>query len=225
MPQPLNRRQMAWCAAQDIPEGFCVNLGIGVPTLIADCMPAGREILLHSENGILGMGPKPPEGKIDLDLINAGKEPVTMLPGGAIFHHNDAFVMIRGGHIDLVVLGAFQVSTEGDLANWSIDDPSMPPAVGGAMDLAVGAKRIWVMMELLTRTGESRLVETCSYPLTAAGVTQRVYTNYGVFEPAGKAFRLVARTEGCQIAELKDMAQVPIEVVPDCPVLAPPRFN
>src|SRR5215813_2975666 len=158
--------QMATRIARDIPDGAYVNLGIGMPTLVANHLATDREILLHSENGILGMGPAPPQGEKDWDLINAGKQPVTLLPGGAYFHHADSFAMMRGGHIDICVLGAFQVSARGDLANWHTGAADAIPAVGGAMDLAIGAKSIYVMMEHLTRSGESKIVSQCTYPVT-----------------------------------------------------------
>src|ERR1700712_4633052 len=164
---PMNRKQMAARVAQDIPEGWYVNLGIGIPTLVADHIPAGREVVLHSENGILGMGPAPEPDKIDPWLINAGKQHVTLLPGGSFFHHADSFAMIRGGHIDLCVLGAFEVAENGDIANWATSENDAAPAVGGAMDLAAGAKRLWVVMEHTTKDGRPRLVRKCGYPLTA----------------------------------------------------------
>ena len=165
----LTREQIAQRIAQDIPDGAYVNLGIGMPTLVGNYLPRDREILLHSENGILGMGPAPAPGEEDADLINAGKEPVTLVTGGAFFHHTDSFAMMRGGHLDIAVLGAFQVSAAGDLANWHTGEKDAIPAVGGAMDLAVGAKNVWVMMEHLTKSGESKIVPKCSYPLTGVG--------------------------------------------------------
>ncbi len=199
----LTRDEMARRVAADIPEGAYVNLGIGLPTLVANHLPAGREILLHSENGILGMGPEPAKDRIDWDLINAGKQPVTALPGAAYFHHADSFAMMRGGHLDICVLGAFQVSAGGDLANWHTGAADAIPAVGGAMDLAVGAKSVWVMMALLTRNGESKIVEKCTYPLTGIGVVRRIYTDLAVVEvtPGG----LVARhlVEGLALDELQ----------------------
>ncbi|MFJ1261066.1 3-oxoacid CoA-transferase subunit B, partial [Cupriavidus sp. CuC1] len=166
--------------ARDIPEGAYVNLGIGVPTLVANHLDPHREIILHSENGILGMGPAPAPGDEDDDLINAGKEPVTLLPGGAFFHHADSFSMVRGGHLDYCVLGAFQVSVNGDLANWHTGQADAIPAVGGAMDLATGAKDVYVMMEHLTKQGESKIVERCSYPVTGMGCVSRIYTDLAV---------------------------------------------
>ncbi|MFT4025667.1 MAG: 3-oxoacid CoA-transferase subunit B [Novosphingobium sp.] len=187
----MNREAMARRVAQDIPEGAYVNLGIGLPTMVANYLAADREILLQSENGLLGMGPAPVAGQEDAELINAGKEPVTLLAGGSYFHHADSFAMMRGGHIDICVLGAFQVSTKGDLANWHTGQAGAIPAVGGAMDLAIGAKRTFVMMDLLTRSGESKLVETCSYPLTGLACVTRVYTDLAVFDlgPSGASLR------------------------------------
>ncbi|NHN86358.1 3-oxoacid CoA-transferase subunit B [Acetobacter musti] len=179
---PLSRKQIAARIAQDIPEGWYVNLGIGIPTLIADAIPEGREVILHSENGILGFGPAPDPDKIDPWLINAGKQHVTLRPGGSFFHHADSFAIIRGGHLDLCVLGAFEVSANGDLANWATSAQDSAPAVGGAMDLAVGTKRVWVATEHTTRDGKPKLVESCAYPLTAQGVVGRIYTNLAVID-------------------------------------------
>jgi 3-oxoadipate CoA-transferase beta subunit len=173
---------MAARIARDIPEGAVVNLGIGMPTLVANHLPVDREVLLHSENGVLGMGPAPADGDEDWDLINAGKQPVTLREGGSFFHHADSFSLMRGGHLDLCVLGAFQVSAQGDLANWHTGAPDSIPAVGGAMDLAIGAKRTVVMMEHLTKSGESKLVPQCTYPLTGIGCVRRVYTDLAVIE-------------------------------------------
>lgn len=187
----ISRQELAQRIAADIPEGAYVNLGIGAPTLVANYLPEGLEIILHTENGLLGMGPAPAEGMIDPDLINAGKQPVTALPGAAYFHHADSFGMMRGGHLDVCVLGAFQVSQSGDLANWSTGAPGAIPAVGGAMDLAIGAKDVYVMTDLLTKQGESKLVEACTYPLTGVGCVSRVYTDHAVFDvtPGGFAVR------------------------------------
>ncbi|MDY7537010.1 3-oxoacid CoA-transferase subunit B [Undibacterium sp. RTI2.1] len=180
--KPLTRQQIAARVAQDIPEGAYVNLGIGLPTMVSNYLPKEREIILHSENGLLGMGPTPPAGEEDEDLINAGKQPVTLLDGGAFFHHADSFGMMRGGHLDICVLGGFQVSAKGDLANWHTGAPDAIPAVGGAMDLAVGAKQVFVMMEHQTKTGESKVVAECSYPLTGIACVAKIYTDLAVME-------------------------------------------
>lgn len=187
----ITRDDLAKRIAADIPEGSYVNLGIGAPTLVANFLPDDLEIILHTENGLLGMGPAPAADRIDPDLINAGKQPVTALPGSAYFHHADSFGMMRGGHLDVCVLGAFQVSQGGDLANWSTGEPGAIPAVGGAMDLAIGAKNVYVMTDLLAKTGESKLVESCTYPLTGVGCVTRVYTDHAVFDvtPEGFAVR------------------------------------
>jgi 3-oxoadipate CoA-transferase beta subunit len=178
----LSRDDMARRVAQDIPEGAYVNLGIGLPTKVSDFLPTDREIILHTENGMLGMGPAAVGDEIDPDLLNAGKIPVTELPGASYFHHADSFGMMRGGHLDICVLGAFQVSTSGDLANWHTGADDAIPAVGGAMDLAIGAKQVFVIMELFTRDGQCKLVEKCSYPLTGIGCVTVVYTDYAVFD-------------------------------------------
>jgi 3-oxoadipate CoA-transferase beta subunit len=178
----ISRQALAQRIAADIPEGSFVNLGIGAPTLVANFLPEGEEIILHTENGLLGMGPAPEPGLVDPDLINAGKQPVTALAGAAYFHHADSFAMMRGGHLDICVLGAFQVSQTGDLANWSTGAPGSIPAVGGAMDLAIGAKQVFVMTDLLTKAGESKLVAQCTYPLTGVGCVTRIYTDHAVFD-------------------------------------------
>ncbi len=204
------REQMAVRVAQDIPEGAVVNLGIGLPTLVANFLPRDREVILQSENGVLGMGPAPPEGEEDYDLINAGKSPVTLLPGGCFFHHADSFAMMRGGHLDICVLGAFQVSVRGDLANWATGAPDAIPAVGGAMDLALGARQTFVMMEHLTKTGESKLVERCTYPLTALACVSRVYTDLAVIDVTADGLRAVELIEGLSFDELLRLSAVPI---------------
>jgi len=210
----LDRKQMAARVARDIPEGAYVNLGIGLPTLVGDFLPQGRDIILHSENGILGVGPKPPEGEIDEDLINASKEPVTLVPGGAYFHHADSFGMIRGRHLDFAILGAFQVSTRGDLANWHTGGADAIPAVGGAMDLAAGAKKVLVMMEHLTKDGKSKIVERCTYPLTGARCVNRIYTDLAVFDVKADGLHVVETVEGLAFEELQKLTGVPLEKQP-----------
>jgi 3-oxoadipate CoA-transferase beta subunit len=206
----LTRDQMAARVARDIPEGAYVNLGIGLPTLVANHLPKDREVFLHSENGLLGMGPAPAPGQEDYDLINAGKQPVTLLPGGAYFHHADSFAMMRGGHLDICVLGAFQVSARGDLANWHTGAPDAIPAVGGAMDLAIGAKRTFVMMEHLTKSGASKIVERCSYPLTAPACVARIYTDLAVLDVTPAGLRVVERIEGLAHDELQRLTGLPL---------------
>jgi 3-oxoadipate CoA-transferase, beta subunit len=201
--RPLSRKEIAARVARDIAEGWYVNLGIGLPTLVADQVSPEREIIFHSENGLLGMGEAPPPDRIDPWLINAGKQYVTLRPGGAYFHHADSFAMIRGGHLDLCVLGAFEVAENGDLANWATSATESAPAVGGAMDLAVGAKRVWVMMEHTTKDGRPRLVRHCSYPLTAPGAVSRVYTNYAVLDVTQEGFRVVEMVPGMTLAALQ----------------------
>jgi 3-oxoadipate CoA-transferase beta subunit len=196
--------------AQDIPEGATVNLGIGQPTLVANHIPSSREILLHSENGILGMGPAPAAGQEDYDLINAGKQPVTLLPGGAFFHHADSFAMMRGGHLDICVLGAFQVSAHGDLANWHTGEAGAIPAVGGAMDLAIGAKQTWVMMDLLTKQGQSKLVAQCSYPLTGIACVKRVYTDLATLACTPSGLQVIDMVPGLSLQALSELIGLPL---------------
>jgi 3-oxoadipate CoA-transferase beta subunit len=206
----LNRDQMAARVAQDIPEGAYVNLGIGLPTQVANHLPAEREIFLQSENGILGMGPAPAKGEEDEDLINAGKQPVTLLKGGSYFHHGDSFAMMRGGHLDICVLGAFQVSVKGDLANWHTGAPDAIPAVGGAMDLAIGAKQVFVMMEHTTKSGESKLVKECSYPLTGVGCVSRIYTDLAVIDITPEGFAVREIVPGLTLGDLQELSGVPL---------------
>ena len=207
-----SKDQLAARVAQDIFDGAIVNLGIGQPTQVANHLPKGREVVLHSENGILGMGPAPAEGEEDFDLINAGKQPVTLLDGGAYFHHADSFAMMRGGHLDICVLGAFQVSTRGDLANWSTGEPGAIPAVGGAMDLAVGAKQTWVMMDLLTKQGASKIVEACSYPLTGIACVKRIYTDLATFACTPQGLVLIDTVDGLAQTELERLIGLPMRV-------------
>jgi 3-oxoadipate CoA-transferase beta subunit len=197
-----SREEIARRVARDIPEGAYVNLGIGLPTLVANHFPEDRQLVLHSENGILGVGPTPPPGEEDPDLINAGKEPVTILPGGAFFHQADSFAMIRGGHLDVCVLGAFQVSVGGDLANWHTGAPHAIPAVGGAMDLASGARRLFVMMEHQTRQGESKVVERCTYPITGRGCVSRIYTDLAIMDVTPEGLAVSETCDGLSWDEL-----------------------
>jgi 3-oxoadipate CoA-transferase beta subunit len=208
--QPLNRNQMAARLARDIPEGAYVNLGIGLPTLVANHLPPDLEVFLHSENGLLGMGPAPAAGEEDYDLINAGKQPVTLRPGGAYFHQADSFAMMRGGHLDICVLGAFQVSANGDLANWHTGMPGAIPAVGGAMDLAIGAKKTYVMMEHVTKSGESKIVERCTYPLTGIGCVSRIYTDLAVIDVTPDGLHVVEIFNGLPFDELQSVTGVPL---------------
>jgi 3-oxoadipate CoA-transferase beta subunit len=207
----LDHKQIAARVARDIPEGAYVNLGIGLPTLVADQLPKGREIILHSENGVLGLGPKPLPGKEDDDMMNAGKEPATLVTGGCFFHHADSFAMIRGRHLDVAVLGAFQVSVAGDLANWHTGGADAIPAVGGAMDLAVGAKKVIVMMEHLTKKGESKLVERCTYPITGARCVNRIYTDLAVLDVRPDGLHVVETVEGLSFEELQRLSGVPLK--------------
>lgn len=204
------REQMAERVARDIPEGAYVNLGIGLPTRVANYLPPEREVFLHSENGVLGMGPAPAPGEEDPDLINAGKQPVTLLAGGAYFHHADSFAMMRGGHLDICVLGAFQVSENGDLANWHTGAPDAIPAVGGAMDLAIGAKQVFVMMEHQTKSGESKIVGQCSYPLTGVKCVSRIYTDLAVLDVTPEGLRVREMAPGLTFKELQAATGAPL---------------
>ena len=208
--QRMTREQMAARAAADVPEGAYVNLGIGLPTLVANALPKDREVILHTENGLLGMGPAPEKGHEDWDLINAGKQAVTALPGAAFFHHADSFAMMRGGHLDICVLGAFQVSSAGDLANWHTGAPDAIPAVGGAMDLAIGAKQTWVMMEHVTKDGQHKLVAQCTYPLTAKACVSRVYTDLAVIDVTAEGFTAVEITAGLSFEQLAALTGAPL---------------
>ena len=200
-----DKEVLAKRVAQDISDGVSVNLGIGMPTLVANYIAKDREVLLHSENGILGMGPAPAVGQEDYDLINAGKQPVTLLPGGAFFHHADSFAMMRGGHLDICVLGAFQVSETGDLANWHTGEADAIPAVGGAMDLAIGAKQTWVMMDLLTKKGQSKVVKACTYPLTGIACVKRIYTDLCTLECTPQGLKLIDMVEGLERKALSEL--------------------
>jgi 3-oxoadipate CoA-transferase beta subunit len=202
--------QMAARVAQDIHDGAVVNLGIGMPTLVANHLPADREVMMHSENGVIGFGPAPNEGTEDYDLINAGKQPVTLLPGGAFFHHADSFSMMRGGHLDVCVLGAFQVSGGGDLANWHTGAPDAIPAVGGAMDLAIGAKKTFVMMEHTTKAREHKIVARCTYPLTGMACVSRIYTDLAVLDITAAGVKVIDSVSGLAFEQLQALTGVPL---------------
>ena len=206
----FTRDEIAQLVARDIPEGCYVNLGIGLPTLVANHLEISKDIFLHSENGILGMGPAPAPGEEDGDLINASKQPVTLLTGGAYFHQADSFAMMRGGHLDICVLGAFQVSRTGDLANWHTGAPDAIPAVGGAMDLATGAKRVFVMMEHQTKSGESKIVDRCTYPLTGVGCVSRIYTDLAVIDISDDGLIVRDLAPGLTLDELQSITGVPL---------------
>jgi 3-oxoadipate CoA-transferase, beta subunit len=221
---PLSRKQIAWRAAQDLRDGASVNLGIGLPTLVADFIPQDREIVLHSENGILGVGPAPGANEVDPDLINAGKQPITLVTGGSYVHHTDSFLMIRGGHLDLALLGAFEVADNGDLANWTTDDPKFPPGVGGAMDLAVGAKEIRVLVEHTTRSGAPRLRRKCGYPLTAAEVVRRIYTDLAVVDVGPEGFLVREMVEDIDLAGLQAKTEAQLRAAPDLRPLQAPEL-
>jgi 3-oxoadipate CoA-transferase beta subunit len=208
----MTRAEMAARVARDVPEGWYVNLGIGAPLQVADYVPPEREVIFHSENGVLGIGPAPAPEEINRWLINAGKQYVTLREGGAYMHHADSFGLIRGGRLDLCVLGAFQVAENGDIANWSISDNDSAPAVGGAMDLAVGTRRVWVLMEHQTKSGESRLVRRCTYPLTALGVVKRVYTNLAVLDVTPDGFAVRDIVEGLTLDALQKVTDAPVHV-------------
>ena len=221
MIRPLSPTDVARRIARDILDGSYVNLGIGLPTLVADVVGPDKEIVYHSENGVLGMGPAPAPGEEDPELINAGKQPVTLLPGGSFFHHTDAFMIMRGGHLDVSVLGAFQVSQTGDLANWATDEAAMPPAVGGAMDLAVGARRVLVMTTHTTRDGRPKLLPACTYPLTAAAVVDRVYTDLAVLDVGPEGFVVREVAPGVTPEGLQAVTGARLRFAPDLTVVHP----
>src|SRR5690606_37873682 len=220
MYKKLSRQEIARKVASDIPEGYYVNLGIGIPTLAARYLPEDREVILHTENGIVGMGPGDPDQPLDLDLINASKEPVTLIPGSALTDHVVSFAMMRGGHIDLTILGAFQVSEQGDLANWDNGRPDDIPAVGGAMALAVGARQVYVTMEHVTRDGQPKIVERCTYPLTGEGVVDRIYTDLAVIDVTGKGLVVTSMVEGLTFDELQSMTGAPLALAETVTVLS-----
>ncbi len=212
----LSRQDIARVAAYDIPDGSCVNLGIGLPTMIADYVPAGRELMLQSEQGLLGLGPAPAPGEEDPDVINAGKFPVTLLPGASVFSHSESFLMIRGGHIQIACLGAFQVAANGDLANWTVDAPGQIPGVGGAMDLAAGAENVWVMMEHCTKEGQPRILQQCTYPLTAPHCVDRIYTDLAVIEVTAQGLVVTRLADGWTLPALQAITGAPITLASDC---------
>jgi 3-oxoadipate CoA-transferase beta subunit len=219
---PLTRHQMAWRAAQDLPEGAYVNLGIGIPTLTSGFVPKTREVIFHSENGVLGMGGPPKAGEEDEELTDAGKNLTTLVTGGCYVHHADAFLMIRGGHLDVSLLGAFEVSGSGDLANWTTEDDEFPPGVGGAMDLAVGAKEIRVLMEHVSKKGEPRIKHRCTYPLTAAGVVKRIYTNLAVIDVTPEGLSVIEMIPGMTLEKLQSMTEPKLHLAAGCKDLMPP---
>ena len=208
--QPLSRDALAKRVAQDIPEGWSVNLGIGIPTLVGNYVPPEREVVFHSENGILGMGPAPPADKINRWLVNASSQYVTLSAGASLMSHSDSFALVRGGHLDLCVLGAFQVAENGDLANWARSEDDNAPAIGGAMDLAAGARRIWIVMEHTTRSGEPRLLRRCTYPLTAAGCVKRVYTELAVIDVTPQGFQVIDMVLGLTLDDLQARTEAPL---------------
>lgn len=217
----ITRDELAARIAEDIPEGAFVNLGIGAPTLVANHLPADLEIILHTENGLLGMGSAPASGEVDPDLINAGKQAVTAVAGAAYFHHADSFAMMRGGHLDVCVLGAFQVAQNGDLANWSTGAPGAIPAIGGAMDLAIGARDVYVMTDLLAKDGSSKLVAACTYPLTGVGCVSRVYTDHAVFDVTPGGFRVREAFGDNTVASLEALIGLTLQTAPDDTTGAP----
>ena len=214
------REQIAWRAAQDLVEGTYVNLGIGIPTLVANFVPKDREIIFHSENGILGLGPRPVPGTEDPSMIDAGKNPASLATGGCFMHHADAFVMIRGGHLDVSLFGAFEVSQTGDLANWSTDDPDFPPGVGGAMDLAVGAKEVRILMEHIGKNGEPRIKRRCTLPLTASGVVKRIYTDLATIEIDQNGLLVNEIVRGITSDELQSLTEPKLQFSANLRILA-----
>jgi len=212
--EPLDRSRIARRAARDIPEGAYVNLGVGIPGLVAGAIPQDRDVILHSENGILGLGPRPPEGQEDPEVCDASKNPVTLRVGASVFSHSDSFMMVRGGHLDLALLGAFEVSQQGDIANWKAPGSKRAPAVGGAMDLAVGSKAVWVLMDHTTRDGRPRLLERCSYPLTAAGVVNRIFTNLCVIDVIDGGFVVREMIPGLSLEALQKRTGAPLKLDP-----------
>lgn len=225
MSAKLSRQDIACVVAHDIPEGACVNLGIGLPTMIADYVPADRELMLHSEQGLLGLGPAPAPGEEDYDVINAGKSPVTLLPGASVFSHSESFLMIRGGHIQIACLGAFQVSANGDMANWTIDAPEQIPGVGGAMDLAAGAEQVWVLMEHCTKDGRPRILDQCTYPLTAPQCVDRIYTDVAVIEIKAGKLIVIRMAEGWTFEALQKITGATLTLAQDWSIYRKPAAH
>lgn len=221
----LTRGQMAWRAAQDIQDGSYVNLGIGIPEMVASFVPQGREVVYHTENGVLGFGPPPEPGEEVRELINAGKKPITLKPGASFFHHADSFAMIRGGHIDVCILGAMQVAQNGDLANWSTGAEGAVPAVGGAMDLVAGVKQVLVITDHVTSKGEPKLFESCSFPLTGRAVVNRVYTNLAVIDVTAQGFVLREAAAGVSIEQIKALTAAPLIVDDSCGLIEVPDLG
>ena len=221
----LTRQQMAWRAAQDLPEGAYVNLGVGIPLLTAGHIPSDREVIFHSENGVLGMGPAPRPGEEDKDLIDAGKGFATLVLGGAYMHHADSFTLIRGGHLDVSLMGAFEVSEKGDLANWTTEDPAFPPGVGGGMDLAVGAKQVRVLMEHTSKRGEPRIKLRCTLPLTAPGVVKRIYTNLAVIDVTASGLLVREMVSDVDLEQLQAVTEPRLRLAPDWRLLVAPHGN
>ncbi len=220
--QPLDRRQMAWRAAQDIGDGMVVNLGLGMPVHVADYLRPEVDVFIQSENGVIGAGPLAPPERVDADLVDAGSRRITLRPGASIVDSSWSFAMIRGGHIDVTILGAFEVAQNGDLANWDMRLPNKGPLVGGAMDLAVGARAVWVIMEHTTRKGSPRLIETCALPLTAVGCVRRVYTDLAVIEVTSAGFLVHEMLDGLSKADLAARTGAPLAFAPDCRLLVAP---
>jgi len=225
MSAKLSRQDIACMVAHDIPEGTCVNLGIGLPTMIADYVPTDRELMLHSEQGLLGLGPAPAPGEEDYDVINAGKSPVTLLPGASVFSHSESFLMIRGGHIQIACLGAFQVSANGDMANWTIDAPEQIPGVGGAMDLAAGAEQVWVLMEHCTKDGRPRILDQCTYPLTAPQCVDRIYTDVAVIEIKSGKLIVTRMAEGWTFEALQKITGATLVLAQDWSIYRKPAAH
>lgn len=218
----LSREDIACVVAYDIPDGACVNLGIGLPTRIADFVPADKELMIQSEQGLLGLGPAPEPGNEDYDVINAGKFPVTLVSGASVFSHSESFLMIRGGHIEIACLGAFQVAANGDMANWTVDAPGQIPGVGGAMDLAAGAERVWVLMEHCTREGKPRVLEQCSYPLTAEQCVNRIYTDLAMIDITPDGLLVRRMVDGLSFDALQAVTAARLTLASDCAVYARP---